>query len=394
MSIIDNTNLTLTDKITTINFNQNSTCVCIGINKGFKIFNTHPFREHIERNLDAELYRIELYNRSNLIAFISNDTSHKYGSNKVIIWDDYQTKVLLEIRFSEKVVNTKIKKDILYIILETQIHLFNFSLMSNLMTLPTYFNRFGCFSISNDLLYDVISYPESSVGYIIIKNMTIKQAFLVCAHDHEISYIKVSYKGEFVATSSVQGTMIRIFDTSNGVILQELRRGGESARIYNIVFSFDCKYIACSSNRNTIHIFSLRSSYLKKNELNFREEHSKYSTIHRKSLVNKEEDSQMKEKLIIIEDQIDYYKTLPKNNRSFLFNLTSLIPLPKYFSEEWSFSKLRIPNMNSSYHKIAFSMSNDIYVFIEDGRFIHAKFNSDSDEECEVVFENNIFFKS
>ena len=51
--MIDNTNQE--DIIHTINFNQNLTCLCIGIKKGSKIFNTQPFREHIERYVDAEL---------------------------------------------------------------------------------------------------------------------------------------------------------------------------------------------------------------------------------------------------------------------------------------------------------------------------------------------------
>ena len=381
--IIDNTNQE--DIIHTINFNQNSTCLCIGINKGFKIFNTQPFREHIERYVDAELSLIEMFQRSNLIAFVSNETSHKYGSNKVIIWDDYQIKVLLELRFNDKILNIKLKKDLIYVVFESQIQIFNYSTMTCIQTLPTYINNLGCFSISHDPTIDVISYPESSLGYIMIKNMTLKQSFLIPAHDSVISNIKVSYKGEFVATFSIQGTILRIFDASSGVFLQELRRGSDNCTIYSVSFSLDCKFIVCSSSKNTIHIFSLRQAYLKKNELHFMDELQNENITSNKNL--------LKDKIVIIEEELNYYKTLPKNQKSLLYNLSGLIPLPKYFTNEWSFAQLRIKDINSL-HKVCFSMDNDLYVFCLDGRFFHARFDKEKGGECEILFENNIFFKS
>lgn len=43
----------------------------------------------------------------------------------------------------------------------------------------------------------------------------------------------------------------------NGEYLKELRRGREKAEISSICFSGNSKYLACSSERGTIHIFSL-----------------------------------------------------------------------------------------------------------------------------------------
>jgi WD40 repeat protein len=40
-------------------------------------------------------------------------------------------------------------------------------------------------------------------------------------------------------------------------MLQELRRGKENAEIFSIAFSNSNQYLACTSDRGTIHIFSL-----------------------------------------------------------------------------------------------------------------------------------------
>lgn len=55
-----------------------------------------------------------------------------------------------------------------------------------------------------------------------------------------------------------EGTIIRIFNTSDGSKLQELRRGMEYAQIYSLSFDMPSKWLACSSDTGTIHIFNLK----------------------------------------------------------------------------------------------------------------------------------------
>ena len=53
--------------------------------------------------------------------------------------------------------------------------------------------------------------------------------------------------------------MIRIFDTETGTRLQEVRRGTDQAEVFCISFDPVSKYLACSSDKGTIHIFAIRS---------------------------------------------------------------------------------------------------------------------------------------
>ena len=48
--------------------------------------------------------------RSNIFALIGWGKNPKFTPNKVIVWDDYQTKILTKFKFPLSVKNEKIKK--------------------------------------------------------------------------------------------------------------------------------------------------------------------------------------------------------------------------------------------------------------------------------------------
>ena len=60
-----------------------------------------------------------------------------------------------------------------------------------------------------------------------------------------------------LATASDKGTLIRIFSTEDGSPLQEVRRGSDKAEIFSIAFDKNSNWIACSSDKGTIHIFTV-----------------------------------------------------------------------------------------------------------------------------------------
>jgi len=65
-------------------------------------------------------------------------------------------------------------------------------------------------------------------------------------------------EGNLLATASEKGTLVRLFDTDTGTVLQELRRGTDQAEIFCLAFDPVSKYIACSSDKGTIHIFTIK----------------------------------------------------------------------------------------------------------------------------------------
>jgi WD40 repeat protein len=60
-----------------------------------------------------------------------------------------------------------------------------------------------------------------------------------------------------MATASEKGTLIRIFSTKTGKMLQELRRGSENVVLFSVDFHFQDDWLACISDSGTLHIFNL-----------------------------------------------------------------------------------------------------------------------------------------
>ena len=131
MSDYENNNNTITDnnnnsnKMLYISFNQNSSCFAIGTENGFIIYSTFPFKDKFTRNLNGGIGIIEMLNSSNILALVGGGKYPKYNKNKVIVWDDYEQKVVSELKFTNSIINVKLKNDKIFIVLEKKIFVFN-----------------------------------------------------------------------------------------------------------------------------------------------------------------------------------------------------------------------------------------------------------------------------
>ena len=75
------------------------------------------------------------------------------------------------------------------------------------------------------------------------------------AHESKNTMI-LNDDGTLLATASVRGTLIRIFDTENGSMTKELRRGTKANQIKNLKFNENSDLLACFSLSGTIHLFN------------------------------------------------------------------------------------------------------------------------------------------
>lgn len=104
-------------------FNQDQGCFTVGTSHGFRIFNTHPFKDTFHRGINHNLYNsifiefnggisiVEMLYRTNIIALVGGGDQPKFPPNKVMLWDDSQMKCIGELNFKSLVKGVKLRKD-------------------------------------------------------------------------------------------------------------------------------------------------------------------------------------------------------------------------------------------------------------------------------------------
>ena len=326
-------------------FNQDNTCFAIGTEKGFRIYSVYPFQNGIHRNLDGGIGIIEMLNSSNILAFVGDGSSQKYSPNKVIVWDDSQGKVLGELRFKVNVKNIKLKRDKIFVITEKKIFVFAFQSFDNIDALNTYTNKKGIFAISQENSHCIIAFPDEEKGSVKIKNYVNGAISTIKAHQSEIGCLAMNRDGSLLATAGEKGEVIKIYKTGDSTLLQELKIGEEKEEINTIVFEPNNKYLACGSDKGTIHIFHIKSRGWDSGN----------------------------------------------NQKNMLGKIAGFLYLKKeYLDSEWSFAQFKIPNIKSI---CTFGPDDSIIVISSDGKYYQAKFDSRLGGECKKIQERNIFTK-
>ena len=292
---------------------------------------------------------IMLY-RTNILALVGSDNNVNDKRSKLIIWDDKQKKPLSELKFNQNIMNVKLRKDKIIVVCRDKIYVFNLSTFKNMDIIETGDNSHGIVGVSYEPEQTLLAYPDKKKGHVRIKNYEKSSVFHINAHENNIAYIVLSYDGSLLATASEQGTLIRIFNTENGNILQEVRRGKDKADIKYICFEPNYRFIAASSNKGTIHIWSLSNALKCLNK-------------------NNEEESNT------IENKTSGLKWLP----SFLGG--------EFFNSEWSFAKVRITDHRSI---CCFGPDNTIIIVSTEGKYYKAQIDMEKGGECKIIQEENL----
>ena len=139
---------------------------------------------------------------------------------------------------------------------------------------------------------DLMVFPGYKTGSVQLLNLATTEQKVssapvtINAHQNELCCLAINQQGTMIATASVKGTLIRIWDSAQRVMLVELRRGSDPAMLYCINFSIGMRLVAwiilqitkdwlkmnalgdewlcCSSDKGTVHVFALQDYRLNK----------------------------------------------------------------------------------------------------------------------------------
>ena len=277
--------------------------------------------------------------KTNILALVTSDEN----IHKLIMWDDNQSKVLCEFKFNYKILNVKLSKDKIIVICRAQIFIFNLNNFKEIDKIETGDNPYGAVALSAKEDQALLAYPDkedekkAEKGLVKIKNFEKSKDLNIKAHQNKIAYLLLSHDNRVIASASEKGTLIPIFNTENGNLLQELRRGKDKVDIKYICFELNLKYIAASSNKGTIHIWSLSNTLKKLNNKESKESECKENNL--------------------IENQSSNFKWLP----NYLGGLGA-----QFFNGEWSFDQIRNIEPKSIF---CFGNENTIIIVSSNGKY-------------------------
>ncbi|KAJ6305913.1 hypothetical protein OIU78_021278 [Salix suchowensis] len=268
-----------------LSFNQNYTCFLVGLQNGFWIFDTDPFKPSFRRDLDTHggIGLVSMLYRSNIFCLVGGGPDPIYPRNKVMIWDDHASRCIGELSFRSEVKNVKLRLDMIIVVLNQKIFVYNFM----------------DFKLLNQV--ETVSNPTG-----------------LCEISHNSSPMR------FECLIPLDGTL-----------LQEVRRGADRADIYSLAFSSDAQFLAVSSDKGTVHIFSLQVDSGSLASLSNDRCHNPSEQIHSRL------------------SSLSIFKGV----------------LPKYFSSEWSVARFRLPE--GLQYFVGFGhQKNNVIIIGMDGRHV------------------------
>ena len=332
-----------------LSFNQDSGCFAAATDRGFRIYNCDPFREIFRHDFGSGgggVALVHMLFRCNILAFVgasssSSSSEPRYPPNKVMIWDDHQSRCIGELSFRSEVKGVRLRRDRIVVVLAHKIFVFNCSDLKVLHQIETIVNPKGLCDLSHVSATMVLVCPGLQKGQVRVEHYASKRTKFIMAHDSRIACFALTHDGRLLATASSKGTLVRLFNTLDGSLLQEVRRGADRAEIYCLAFSPTAQWLAVSSDKGTVHVFNLKvdSGLLG------------HDRSHSTSEANLASPTAM--------SSLSFFKGV----------------LPKYFSSEWSVAQFRL--QEGLQYVVAFGhQKNTVVILGMDGSFYRCQFDS------------------
>ncbi|KAM5561194.1 hypothetical protein ABKV19_022010 [Rosa sericea] len=243
-----------------LSFNQDHGCFAAGTDLGFRIYNCDPFREIFRRDFGPRgaVGLVQMLFRCNILTIVGGGPDPLYSPNKVMIWDDHQSRCIGELSFRSEVKAVKLRRDRIVVVLVQKIFVYNFADLKLLHQIETIANPKGLCEVSHVGPQAVLVCPGLQKGQIRVEHYGSKRTKFIMAHDSRLACFALTQDGRLLATASSKGTLIRVFNTLDGSLLQEVRRGADRAEIHSLAFSANAQWLAVSSDKGTIHVFNLK----------------------------------------------------------------------------------------------------------------------------------------
>lgn len=302
----DNLANTPTLGVNYITFNQDASCVAIGVNNGYRIYSCKSeLGKRFVLDRGEAIVIVEMLYSTSLLAVVALGEEPGALPRKLKIINTKRQATICDLVFPSTILLVRLGLKRMVVLLESQIYIYDVATMLLLHTIETSpnINRLCALSNNTDkngialLAYPLppktithdsllvngintnggsnsaqsniqsVSNAPNRVGDAIIFDLISLQPLAVIeAHKAALSAMCLSNDGALLATASNKGTIVRIFNVHTGVKLYQFRRGTYPTKIYSLAFSSDNRYVVATSSSGTVHIFRLGEEELLANK--------------------------------------------------------------------------------------------------------------------------------
>lgn len=244
-----------------VSFNQFVSHLTVGTEFGYMIYTLDGFNRQVYRDKEGGVKIAKMLRKSN-ICFLVGGGDNPFSSNSTItMWDEKAEEIPMEIDMQRGIKNLFVCRDYIIVVTLSKIYVMNYE-GSKLMDHHTYNNNeFGVCAVAldnkdpNNTPNLVATLGKKKGSILVWSTHNNGEEKEIQAHNTNIVALAISSNGNYVASASETGTIIKIWDTRNGNLVTEFRRGALSAIIHSLAFSPDCSYLACCSGNGSVHIF-------------------------------------------------------------------------------------------------------------------------------------------
>ena len=372
-------------KILYVSFNYNASYFMLGTDVGFQVHQSYPIALKFSRVLNGGIGLVQILNKSNIFCLVGGGESPKYAPNKLLIWDDKKGKEIYEFRFSSFVCNCFIKRKYIFAFCKESINIINMKTMKIIKEIAIKNNPEGIGTISSDIDKYLLAWPTFTAGEVEIKDFQdLKintQSTKIKAHNNEIAFLQLNKDGTKLATASINGTMIRVFNVINKQIVQEFKRGNGYAKIYSINFSFNDNTLSITSDHGKAYIFLINKD--KKAQINSDKEIGKINKekeskikLNNDDIEEDEDNNKEGEDSQIVNNELSNSEVVEKNQKSIMRNVSQIIGLSSIFQKNISF---KIPTKKHSIINFLNGENNKLIVLDKLGNYTIAQITNDTE---------------
>eukprot|EP00924_Labyrinthula_sp_SR-Ha-C_P004855 maker-scaffold_1-snap-gene-14.2-mRNA-1 protein AED:0.00 eAED:0.00 QI:108/1/1/1/1/1/2/527/432 len=254
------------NQIQFIGFNQVGTCISVSTATSVNIYRTDNLKESVFPQEGGIKLAKMLFN-SSFICLVGGGKSPAFSSRILRIVDLSTNFIVSEQTFTSPIKDVLLNYSFIIVVLQNSAHVYEFDTFTTLKILEFNQNPAKLYSkiessivaLTNENQKEcLLALPSGDHGDVLIYDLlTMKDYKVINAHKTQLQCLSFSKSSQLLCSSSIKGTVLRVFNVHSGELLFNFRRGFSTATIFSLSFDNQDKKLVASSSSGTIHVFYL-----------------------------------------------------------------------------------------------------------------------------------------